>query len=151
MQALANLREAYDAQKSAYARAPNRTDLQANLGLYGTVLVEALANSGDHAGAFKAAHLVVADMPPNWSGLPKIAGNLSQCLRAARADSSLSDEQRSKIVTQYGAEALGVLRRAIAGGFKESAMLESAPELAALRESPEFKEEFAKLVESIRR
>jgi hypothetical protein len=150
-QSMANFREAYDAQRTAFRQAPNRTDLQANLGLYGAALVEALTNSGDHAGAFKAAHIIVADMPSNWSGLPKVAGNLSQCLRAARSDTSINDEQRSKVVTQYGAEALGVLRRAVSGGFKESALLESAPELAALRESPEFKEEFAKLLESIRR
>ena len=79
--ALATLRDAYDWQARAVKMAPQRADLIANLGLYGSSLVEALSNLGDHAAAAKAAERVVADMPQNWTGLPKIAGFLSQCLR----------------------------------------------------------------------
>jgi hypothetical protein len=144
--ALAALRDAYDWQARAVKLAPERADLTANLGTYGSSLVEALSNLGDHAAAAKAAERVVADPPQNWAGLPKIAGYLSQCLRAAREDKKLSDAEREQAVKQYGAIALSVLRRAVAGGYKDAAALQAMPELAALRDAPEFKDEFAKLI-----
>jgi len=144
--ALAALRDAYDWQARAIKLAPQRADLTANLGMYGSSLVEALSNLGDHAAAAKAAERVVADMPQNWAGLPKIAGYLSQCLRTAREDKKLSESEREQAVKQYGVIALSVLRRAVAGGYKDAAALQAMPELAALRGSPEFKDEFAKLI-----
>jgi tetratricopeptide (TPR) repeat protein len=144
--ALSALRAAYDRQKTAFGLAPQRADLLANLGLFGAALVEALTNLGDHAAACEAAHRIVADLPPNWAGLPKIAGLLSQCLRTARDDKKLSAAEREKAVTQCGAEALAILRRAVSGGYRDAAALQSMPELAALRDSAEFKAEFARLI-----
>jgi eukaryotic-like serine/threonine-protein kinase len=147
--ALAALRDAYDWQSRAVKLAPQRTDLVANLGMYGSSLVEALTNLGDHAAAAKTAERVVGELPQNWAGLPKIAGFLSQGLRTAREDQKLSDAEREQAVKQYGAIALSVIRRAVAGGYKDSAALQAMPELAPLRDSPEFKAEFTKLIEAI--
>jgi serine/threonine protein kinase/tetratricopeptide (TPR) repeat protein len=149
--ALAELRDAFISQKNAFALAPQRADLVANLGLYGTSLVEALTNAGDHAAAAEAAERVVADLPQNWTGLPKIAGFLAQCLRVALDDKELSEAERASAVKQYGAAALNVLRRAVAGGFKDAAALQAMRELAPLRESAEFKAEFAKLIDEMRK
>jgi tetratricopeptide (TPR) repeat protein len=149
-QAIAALRDAYDRQKIAFGLAPQRADLLANLGLYGTSLVEALTNLGDHAAAFAAAERIAADLPQNWNGLPKLAGQLSQCLRYAREDKKLSDAERSYAVNLYGAGALNVLRRAVAGGYKDATTLEAMPELAPLRDAPEFKNDFAIVISSAR-
>jgi tetratricopeptide (TPR) repeat protein len=148
-QAIAALREAYDRQKHAFLLAPQRADLLANLGVYGTALVEALTNTSDFPGAVQAAERLTADLPAQWNGFPKIAGLMSQCLRAAREDRKAPEADRDKLVRQCGMAAMGALRRAAAGGFRDAALLQSMPELAALRESAEFKEEFGKLIAEI--
>jgi hypothetical protein len=145
-QAIGALREAYDRQKHAFLLAPQRADLLANLGVFGTALVEALASMSDLPGAVQAAERLTAELPAHWNGFPKIAGLMSQCLRAAREDRKIPEVDRVKLVRQCGLAAMGALRRAAAGGFRDAAMLQAMPELAALRESAEFKEEFGKLV-----
>jgi hypothetical protein len=150
-QRLAALRTAYDRQKSALKLAPERADLIANLGVYGSALVETLAHANDFAGACTAANRVATDMPPNWPGLIKIAQHLSQGAAAARTLEKLNDADRDKAVRNCGDEALTILRRAIAGGFRDAAVLQTAPEFKELRESAEFKDQYAQLIEQVKK
>jgi hypothetical protein len=92
---------------------------------------------------------MAADLPQHWNGLPRLAGQMAECLRCAREDKKLSDADRDKAGKQYGRGTLSVLRRAIAGGYKDATALQAMPELAPLRDSPEFKDEFSKLISSM--
>ena len=48
-----------------------------------------------------------------------------------REDQKLSEAEREPAVKLYGTIALSVLRRAVAGGYKDVAALQAMPELAA--------------------
>lgn len=149
-QRLTALRSAYDRQKTALAMAPQRGDLSANLGVYGLAIVETLANANDFAGACEAAQRVATDMPPSWAGLIKAAQSLSQSAAAARSYEKLSDADRAKVARNCGDEALTLLRRAVAGGFRDATVLTGAPEFKELRDAPEFKNELEQLVRQMK-
>lgn len=149
-QRLAALRQAYERQKTALKLSPQRDDLVANLGAYGLAVVETLVQTNDFAGACAAANRMVIDLPTNWPGLLKVAQALSQCAAAAREDKKLGEADRQKAVRNCGEEAMTILRRAIAGGFRDAALLQSAPEFRELRDSTEFKDEFARLIGQIK-
>lgn len=149
-QRLKALRSAYDRQKTAVKLAPQRGDLMDSLGKYGLTIVESLTQSNDFAGACAAANRLVIDLPAEWPGLVKVAQSLSQCAAAARDDRKLSDADRSRAIRHCGEEAMTILRRAIAGGFRDAALLQTAPEFKELRESAEFKAEFAQLIAQIK-
>jgi hypothetical protein len=144
--ALAPLREAVRRQRAALALAPTRADLVAGLGVYGPALVEALADQGDHAAAAAAAADLGRDLPPAWAGWPRVAGLLAKCVTLARADTALPADARAKAATAYGEQALGLLRRAGAGGFKDAAALKDNPALEPLRTDAEFRAAFNKLL-----
>ena len=58
---------------------------------------------------------------------------------ASREDKKLSEAEREPAVKQYGSIALNVLRRAVAGGYKDAPALQAMAELAALRDCPNSK------------
>ncbi len=149
LQRQAGLSAAYDRQKAALKLAPGRTDLLTNLGVYGVALVEFFAHRNDYAKAAAESRRVSADMPPNWPGLVALAEHLAQAAAAARGDSRLKPADRDAAIRACGDTAIALLRRAIEGGFQDAARLQTANEFRELRDAPEFREEFAKLIASI--
>jgi tetratricopeptide (TPR) repeat protein len=145
-EALAHLRDAVRGQRAALALAPKRTDLQANLGVIGPALIEALADQGDHAAAARAAADLGRDLPPTWAGWPQVAGLLARCMRLARTDKALAAEAQAQAARGYGEQALAVLRRAVEAGFKDVAALKDAADLEPLRTDAEFRPAFEQVL-----
>src|SRR5205823_3894217 len=125
--------------------APRRTDFAAVFAAYGAALVEALMNTGDHAAASDAATELGRDLPAESPQWPRIAGFVARCVRLAREDPKLAADERAKVANSYGEQSLGILKRAIAAGFKDAAALKDSADLQALR-SGDWRAEFEKLV-----
>ena len=137
--------EAVERQRAALAFAPKRADLVVNLGLYGGYYITLLTDEGDHAAAAAAAGTLAADIP-RWPGLPMVAAQLARCVRLARTDKALSDAQKAKLSAAYGEQALDLLQKAVAAGFKNAAALKDSADLEVLRTDPAFREKFEKLL-----
>jgi serine/threonine protein kinase len=143
--AIASLRDAVREQREAVRLAPRRADLATIFGGYGAALVEALMNTGDHAAASDAATDLGRDLPTASRDWPRIAGFVARCIRLAREDMKLSAEDRVKLAKGYGDQALGILKRSVAAGYKDAAALKDSADLEPLR-SGEWRAEFEKLL-----
>jgi tetratricopeptide (TPR) repeat protein len=138
-------REAVERQRAALEHAPKRADLVVNLGLYGGYYITLLVDEGHHAAASTAASELARTIP-QWPGLPMVAAQLGRCVRLARTDKALSDEQKAKLSTAYGDQALDLLQKAVAAGFKNAAVLKESADLEVLRTDPAFRDRFEKLL-----
>jgi tetratricopeptide (TPR) repeat protein len=147
-EALALTREAVNRQRAALALAPKRADMIVMMGVYGAKLITMLADQGDHAAAAATAAELSHDIP-EWRGWPVIANQLARCVRLARTDKTLSDEQKAKLSLAYGKQALELLRKAVAAGYKDASALKDSTDLEVLRTDPAFAPEFAKLLAAI--
>src|SRR5262245_59380909 len=119
------------------------------MGIYGTRLVTLFADQGDHAAAAAAATAMSGDIP-DWRGWPAVAAQLARCVRLARTDRNLSDGQKAELSHTYGQQALDLLRKAVAAGYKDTAALKDSSELEVLRNDPAFRGDFEKLLASIK-
>jgi tetratricopeptide (TPR) repeat protein len=144
--ALPLLRGAFDRQCAAVALPPRRSDLLADLAKYGTTLTAALVDEGDHAAAARTVDQLEAHLPPTWDGWPRVAGLLCRCVRMVREDTALTADARNQAARGYGDKALGLLRKTVAAGRSDAATLRSADDLETLRRGPEFRDEFARLI-----
>ena len=64
----------------------------------------------------------------------------SLCAAAIKPESDALTAEQSAARQQHIADALATLREAIAAGFKDFAHMQKDPDLAPLRDLPEFKE-----------
>ncbi len=144
-EAMSLAKEAVDRQRAALALAPKRSDLVVGMGFYGARLITLFADEGDHAAAAAAAVALGRDIP-EWRGWPAVAVQLARCVRLARTDKNLSDEQKAKLSLAYGNQALELLRKAVAAGYKDAAALKESTDLEVMRTDPAFAPEFAKLL-----
>src|SRR5207248_2816871 len=108
-------------QRAAVALAPKRADLIDASGQYAAALIGRLADQGDHAAVAAAVTELARDVPANWGGWPTVAGQLARCVRLARTDPALSADERARLATAYGEQALDLLRQAVAAGYKDAA------------------------------
>ena len=122
-EAITRTRDAVEQQRAALAVAPKRADLVVGMGIYGGRLITILADRGDHAAAASAAAALAGDIP-EWRGWPLVAGQLARCVRLARTDKKLSDGEKAKLSGVYGGQALDLLRKAVAAGYKDAAALQ---------------------------
>jgi serine/threonine protein kinase/tetratricopeptide (TPR) repeat protein len=145
---LAMTRDAVARQRAALKLAPKRADLIVAMGIYGARLVTLLADQGDHAAAAAAAAELSLNIP-EWRGWPVVAGQLARCVRLARTDTHLSGIERTQQSAAYGRQALDLLTKAVAGGYKDANALKDSPELEVLRTDPAFKPAFDKILADI--
>src|SRR5262249_46593129 len=131
--AIASLRDAVREQKEAVRLAPRRPDYNALFAAYAGALVEALMNTGDHAPASEAATELAPSLSAESAQWPRIAGFVARCIRLAREDMKRSADDRAKVAKRCGDQAIAILRRSVAAGFKDAAVLKDAPDLAPLR------------------
>jgi hypothetical protein len=146
--AIAALRDAVREQREAVRLAPRRSDYATMFAAYSAGLVEALMNTGDHAGASEAATALGRDLPAESPQWPRIAGFVARCIRLAREDAKLAADDRTKVAKGYGDQAMAILKRSIDAGFKDAAVLKESPDLEPLR-SGDWRAEFEKLVARI--
>ena len=90
--------------------------------------VETQVLSGDHRAAAKNILSLTHDAPPDWSGYPRAAGLLANCIVLAQNDrkaGKLSDNESRNLIQDYGTQAVQLLEKAVAAGFNDQAYLKS--------------------------
>jgi len=147
--ALEELTEAVRRQRAAVAIDRGRREMAELLGIFGPDLVDALLAKGDHKAAAQTVEDLDHDLPPNWSGRPRLAGLVTRCIRVARTDAALAGDARAKAAAEYGEQALTLLRKAAATGFKDPAALRESPDLEVLRTDDAFRPAFEKVLADV--
>jgi hypothetical protein len=104
------------------------------------VLGRAELGLGDHAAAAAAARNLVARFPTDPRQLRIAAGIAVRCAESAEKDTRLTEAERTGAVAKYTSEALALLRRAVANGFRDIADLLADTHLARLRETEAFRQ-----------
>ena len=146
---IAHLQEAMRWQRSALTQFPKRVDWSRAIGDYGVALIVRLADQGNHVAAARETAALTSEVSPDWSGWPRLANQLGRCVRLARSDKSLSDDQKAKLSTTYGQQALDLLRKTVAAGYKDADALKESTDLEVLRTDPQFRSEFDKVLAAI--
>src|SRR5262249_31209748 len=101
-------------------------------------LTEALLALGEHVEAAETAggFLRAAVDPPQDAFMA--ACLLAGCVRLAQTDERLSAERRRELAESYAERAVGLLRQAVAKGYKDLEALKKRPELEPLRSRGDF-------------
>jgi hypothetical protein len=107
-----------------------------------TRLAETLTDQHEHAAASEAALLAVGAGRDTAEGTYNAARILSKCRLTAGYDPSLSTAERTRL---YDDRAMELLRRAVAKGFKNDALLKDNNDFAPLRNRADFKQLLADL------
>jgi len=127
--------------------APDRVSLEF-LCSYHLSLAETEIALEDHAAASTTVTALLTVAPALWQKYHRAACVLATCARLADQDAKLSPEQRRQWSRAYGGQAVVVLRKAIANGYKDASFLKSNPGLDTLRSRDDFKELVGRLDES---
>jgi eukaryotic-like serine/threonine-protein kinase len=143
------LREAVRWQRAALALAPKNGDLARDLGSYSLALMDRLVDQGYHAEVAKEAEALAHEVVFMWLGWPNVAGKVSRCVRLVRTDKNLTEDQKAKLASAYGQQALDLLQKAVDAGYKNVAFLQDSPDLEVLRTDLEFRPKFQKIIASI--
>ena len=127
--------------------APDSASLE-SLCSYQLSLAETEIALDDHAAASTTVTALMTVAPVPWQKYHLAACVLATCARLADQDAKLSPEQRRQWNLAYGEQAVVVLRKAIANGYKDASFLKSNPGLDALRSRDDFKELVSRLDEA---
>jgi hypothetical protein len=99
-----------------------------------------------HAEAAKTAAELVQTFPGDYHELLRAAQCLALCVDKAKADKTLSEQQRLGLAEDYGNQAVNYLRNAVLKGLNDAKEV-NAPEYNSLRERADFK----KIIEEIKK
>jgi len=83
--------------------------------------------------------------PANWPHFARLAGVLAQGVTQVQSDENLTDSQRKSLTAAYGDQAMSMLHRAVAAGYKDVDQLKNDVSFRPLRERSDFQELVAKL------
>jgi serine/threonine-protein kinase len=101
-------------------------------------LASVLAGLGDHNGAGQIAEQLTA---LGWDPADDdyaAARALARCIPVTEKNAKLHEAERRELVRSYTDRALGMLRQAIAKGYKDVAGMKKAKDLVALQSHPDF-------------
>jgi len=105
-----------------------------------TGLIHVRARLGQHAEAYELAEELRARVTEDTEALYNLVCGYSLCASAVRQERKLDDmpaDERT-LYDQYLAAAIDTLRDAMKHGYNNLSALETDPDLAAIRETPEF-------------
>jgi tetratricopeptide (TPR) repeat protein/tRNA A-37 threonylcarbamoyl transferase component Bud32 len=116
-------------------------------GLGRTLLAQAefQIGSDDDAAAAKAIRELVPLIPLDGPDVLRAAGVLCKCAELVAKDSKLAKEERSKREQAYLTEAVGVLRQAVAAGYRDVPAFKSAAALDPLRQRADVQKLLAEM------
>jgi tetratricopeptide (TPR) repeat protein len=101
-------------------------------------LAEVLVLMRDHAKAAEAAEQLHQLIPGDYEIYFITAQFLARCVPLAKTDGRLSQRQQDKLSDSYGRDAVQMLEKAVAGGYRNIQQLEIEPNLHSLRSRPDF-------------
>jgi tetratricopeptide (TPR) repeat protein len=110
---------------------------------YRNGLAETLAEMGDHEGAAKEAAELVCIGQGQAATFYYAADILAICVQTVLTDSSVPEAQRRELSQGYADQAMDLLRKAIAKGYRGIELLKNDPDFDSLR----LREDFKKLLE----
>jgi len=104
-----------------------------------------LLGLGDHAAAAdtarKLAELAFEPIVDRYNA----ACIFSRCVRLAEKDTKLPEARRKELVKSYADQAMGLLRQAVAKGYKDAAHMKKDTDLDPIRNREDFKKLIAEL------
>jgi eukaryotic-like serine/threonine-protein kinase len=103
-------------------------------------LTDVLIRQGDHEEAARMCEELARVRPENANDTYDAASVVSLAVRVARNDPKLTQAERNAAAAAHGDQAIALLERAVATGFKDFEFLKTDPDLEAIREHPGFKE-----------
>lgn len=102
-------------------------------------LIELLQTDGDHGAIREAIRLVCPESATPGLACEKAAAYLGRCIPLLDGDSKLAAPKRTELRQTYGDEAMALLKRAVAQGYRDGKALETAAELVPLRGREDFR------------
>jgi len=102
-------------------------------------LIEVAFSTGDHAEAAQAVAELVKAVPAEVADYPRGAALLARCVALAGKDEKLAEGKRKELAKRYGDQALDLLQKAIARGYKDVIYLRDSRDLEPLRSRDDFK------------
>src|SRR5262249_20735003 len=102
-------------------------------------LIEVAISAEDHAEAAQTVAELVKAVPAEVTDYPRCVGFLARCVALAGKDEALPEARRKELARRYGDQALDLLKKAIARGYKDAAYLRQSPDLEPLRSREDFK------------
>jgi len=108
-------------------------------------LAEFQIASDDDAAAAKTVRELVPLIPLDGPDVLRAAGVLCKCAEFIAKDSKLAKEERSKREQAYFTEAVGVLRQAVAAGYRDVPAFKSAQALDPLRQRADVQKLLAEM------
>jgi serine/threonine protein kinase/tetratricopeptide (TPR) repeat protein len=125
-------------QRKALAADPKNSTYREFLRNHYWGLSHACAGMGDHAAAVATALELPKLYPGGWEEYKRAASLIVPAIPSAENDPSLTADQRLQIAESYAQQAVGLLRQAIANGYKNAATLKTQEQFATLRARQDF-------------
>jgi serine/threonine-protein kinase len=143
--AKAAVTEAVALELEALRGAPRNPEYLRFLASHYEVLGRADLGLGDQAAAAAAARDLADRFPGDGKQLRTAAGLLARCAASAELNPRLSPGEQKAAVTIYTGEAIVLMRRAVANGFRDAADLRGHPDLSRLRDTDAFRQILAEV------
>jgi WD40 repeat protein len=128
--------EAQSEWKKLHEKYPDVAEYEAKLIVTGA---ERDLARGRHAEATKAAATVLAVKGVEADDLYEAVCFLGRCMRVAAGDDKLAAEKRHELAEDNATRAVALFAEAVKRGWRDAAILAIDPDLAPLRDRPEFK------------
>jgi hypothetical protein len=139
------LEQAANHHEAALKANPRHPDYRKSFRDHRSILVRTLLDLGAHGAAADAAgELGRAAVEPGNDAY-SAACFLCRCVPLAEHDAKLSEARRQDRARTYADGAVGMLRQAVANGYKDVARLKKDTDLDPLRARPDFQNLLAKL------
>jgi eukaryotic-like serine/threonine-protein kinase len=133
------LEQAVSSQWTARVADPENARYRQALHEHCYSLAETQLHLGNHAGAAAAASELPVLYPEEANSYVTAAEFLARCVSLAADTPRLSEANRRELVDLYGRQAVGLLEKAVARGFRDIDELKKLPAYDPLRRRPDFK------------
>jgi eukaryotic-like serine/threonine-protein kinase len=134
------LERAIGEQQAALLISPQNQTYRQYLRNHYQNLADVLLRQGEHAEAARMGAEMARVRPEDADDSYNAASILALAVPVARKDPKLTEAQRSAAIAAHGDQAIELLRRAIAAGFKDFDFMAKDTDLDSIREHPRYKE-----------
>ncbi len=139
------LREAIHYQQAALKDNPKQAGFRLALCGHYLSLADTLVQLEDHGEVTRVMTELIDVAAASWQDYPRAASLQARCIRLAEQDKRLAAAKRTELVQRYGDQAMNLLRRALAQGYKDVNSLKKAAEFEPLRTREDFRKLLADL------
>lgn len=137
-EARALLEKAVVLQTASFKANPTNSSYRSQLQHRLVRLADIVLQQGDHARAAEVAGELARLFPDNATEHHQAVLLVARCAEVTQRDRKLTADLQKKLLQQYGDQAVGLMRQAVAKGFNDFLSLRIDPRLESLRRLPAF-------------